>query len=85
MRKLISFLLVLLIFASCAEKVTQTGKASFYSNKFNSQIVPRPDHWGGYIVKPTAIEFWQGRSSRLHDRLRYSAKPEGWTLERLAP
>jgi pyridoxamine 5'-phosphate oxidase len=58
---------------------------AFYSNKFNAQEVPRPDHWGGYIVKPTAIEFWQGRSSRLHDRLRYSAKPEGWNLERLAP
>lgn len=56
-----------------------------YSHKFNTLEVPRPDHWGGYIVKPTAIEFWQGRSSRLHDRLRYSAKSEGWTLERLAP
>ncbi|MEI8073121.1 MAG: pyridoxamine 5'-phosphate oxidase [Bacteroidota bacterium] len=57
----------------------------FYSNKFNAQIVPRPEHWGGYIVKPTAIEFWQGRSSRLHDRLRYSNTSEGWKLERLAP
>jgi pyridoxamine 5'-phosphate oxidase len=57
----------------------------FYSNKFNAQEVPRPDHWGGYIVKPTTIEFWQGRSSRLHDRLRYSVQPEGWKLERLAP
>jgi pyridoxamine 5'-phosphate oxidase len=56
-----------------------------FTKKFNEQEVPRPDHWGGYIVKPTAIEFWQGRSSRLHDRLRYSAKPEGWKLERLAP
>ena len=58
---------------------------TLYSNKFNDQNVPRPEHWGGYIVKPIAIEFWQGRSSRLHDRLRYSAKPEGWKLERLAP
>ncbi len=57
----------------------------FYSNKFNSQIVPRPDHWGGYIVKPTAIEFWQGRSSRLHDRLRYSKITDSWKIERLAP
>lgn len=57
----------------------------FYSNKFNAQIVPRPDHWGGYIVKPTAIEFWQGRSSRLHDRLRYSKIAEAWKIERLAP
>lgn len=57
----------------------------FYSNKYNAQIVPRPDHWGGYIVKPTAIEFWQGRSSRLHDRLRYSKIADAWKIERLAP
>ena len=57
----------------------------FYSNKFNAQIVPRPEHWGGYIVKPTAIEFWQGRSSRLHDRLRYTKIAESWQIERLAP
>ncbi len=57
----------------------------YYSNKFNAQMVPRPDHWGGYIVKPTAIEFWQGRSSRLHDRLRYTKVADNWKLERLAP
>jgi pyridoxamine 5'-phosphate oxidase len=56
-----------------------------YTHKFKDLEVPRPAHWGGYIVKPTAIEFWQGRSSRLHDRLRYSVKSEGWKLERLAP
>ena len=57
----------------------------YYSNKFNAQMVPRPDHWGGYIVMPTAIEFWQGRSSRLHDRLRYTKVADNWKLERLAP
>jgi len=56
-----------------------------YTHKFHAQEVPRPDHWGGYIVKPTAIEFWQGRSSRLHDRLKYSVTSNGWKLERLAP
>jgi pyridoxamine 5'-phosphate oxidase len=56
-----------------------------FTNKFINEEVPRPEHWGGYIVKPTAIEFWQGRSSRLHDRLRYTAISEGWKLERLAP
>ena len=56
-----------------------------YSNKFNAQEVPRPEHWGGYIVKPTSIEFWQGRSSRLHDRLRYTAIENNWKIERLAP
>jgi len=46
---------------------------------------PRPPHWGGYRVAPRAIEFWQGRADRLHDRLLYVRKPAGWTLERLAP
>ena len=48
--------------------------------------VPRPDHWGGYIVKPVMIEFWQGRPGRLHDRLQYSLNEDGqWKIERLAP
>lgn len=46
---------------------------------------PRPPHWGGYRVAPQAIEFWQGRADRLHDRLLYRRSPGGWTLERLAP
>ncbi|MCS3755730.1 pyridoxamine 5'-phosphate oxidase [Salinibacter ruber] len=49
--------------------------------------IPRPSHWGGYVVRPTEVEFWQGRPNRLHDRLRYRrSDPAGdWTLERLAP
>lgn len=49
--------------------------------------IPRPTHWGGYVVRPLQIEFWQGRPNRLHDRLRYrrSDPDEAWTLERLAP
>ena len=48
--------------------------------------VPRPPHWGGYRVVPVAVEFWQGRPDRLHDRLRYRRLESGtWTLERLAP
>ena len=48
--------------------------------------VPRPENWGGYIVKPTLIEFWQGRRSRLHDRICYIKQENGtWKIERLAP
>jgi len=47
---------------------------------------PRPPHWGGYVVIPEAIEFWQGRPSRLHDRIVYTRQPEGgWKIARLAP
>lgn len=48
--------------------------------------VPRPPHWGGYRVKPAAIEFWQGQENRLHDRLRYRLQENGsWVIERLGP
>jgi pyridoxamine 5'-phosphate oxidase len=46
---------------------------------------PRPPHWGGYRVVPREIEFWQGRSDRLHDRLLYRSKGDNWTIERLSP
>jgi pyridoxamine 5'-phosphate oxidase len=56
-----------------------------YSLKYGDKV-PRPPHWGGYRVRPTTIEFWQGRDNRLHDRLRYRLQDDGsWLIERLAP
>ncbi len=57
-----------------------------YSEKFPNENVPRPDFWGGYNLKPNTIEFWQGRPSRMHDRILYSKNKNGsWIIERLAP
>ncbi len=47
--------------------------------------IPRPDHWGGYRVVPDYLEFWQGRSSRLHDRITYKKEAGSWKIERIAP
>lgn len=67
------------------ERLTAETEARFAA----SGTVPRPAHWGGYLVRPVTVEFWQGRRSRLHDRLRYR-RPDGttggdWVIERLAP
>ena len=51
---------------------------------YEHKDIPRPAHWGGYIVKPISIEFWQGRPSRLHDRIRYRLEKDQWIKERLA-
>ncbi|WP_235906064.1 pyridoxamine 5'-phosphate oxidase [Ginsengibacter hankyongi] len=57
-----------------------------YSEKFSDKEINRPPHWGGYILKPNLIEFWQGGPGRLHDRLRYIInEKDSWIIERLAP
>ena len=57
-----------------------------FQRQYENQEVPRPPHWGGFRVIPQEIEFWQGRSSRLHDRLRYTLVDNGnWKIERLSP
>jgi pyridoxamine 5'-phosphate oxidase len=56
------------------------------ASRFQDQTpLPRPPHWGGYVLRPTRVEFWQGRPSRLHDRLVYERAGEGWKISRLAP
>lgn len=61
-----------------------TNRFEEYKNKFGNDI-PRPPHWGGFVVKPTTFEFWQGRPNRLHDRLYYTQQNQNWKIERLAP
>lgn len=53
--------------------------------KYEGKEIPRPPHWGGYIVIPTDFEFWQGRSSRLHDRIIYSKSEDNWDIKRINP
>nr|WP_297309344.1 pyridoxamine 5'-phosphate oxidase [uncultured Flavobacterium sp.] len=53
--------------------------------EFEGKEIPRPEHWGGFLVEPVSIEFWQGRANRLHDRIRYTLNDFDWKIERLAP
>ncbi|MCG9971795.1 pyridoxamine 5'-phosphate oxidase [Christiangramia crocea] len=60
-------------------------KLAGLERKFENKDVPLPSYWGGYLVKPLTIEFWQGRRNRLHDRILYSLEETNWKFERLAP
>jgi pyridoxamine 5'-phosphate oxidase len=54
--------------------------------EWEGKEIPRPDNWGGFLVRPISVEFWQGRPNRLHDRIRYTVQEDyNWTIERLAP
>jgi pyridoxamine 5'-phosphate oxidase len=56
-----------------------------FEKEYEGKDVPRPPHWGGYVIVPDYVEFWQGRKSRLHDRFVYSKSDNNWEIKRLAP
>ncbi|MFD1315565.1 pyridoxamine 5'-phosphate oxidase [Namhaeicola litoreus] len=61
-------------------------KLLFYGKKYENKEIPRPPHWGGFLVRPISIEFWQGRPNRMHDRIRFELQEDyNWKIERLAP
>lgn len=62
-----------------------TNEVERIEELYKNEKIPMPDNWGGYILKPNAIEFWQGRSSRLHDRFLYEKVDGTWNISRLAP
>jgi len=66
-------------------KVVEDAFVHFTEKFKDLEVIPKPEHCGGYNIKPTSIEFWQGRPSRLHDRLRYSLENSNWKIERLSP
>ena len=68
-----------------ADRATLEIRMADAAARFTAEPMTRPPHWGGYLVTPAWIEFWQGRANRLHDRLRYHRAGDGWTIERLAP
>jgi pyridoxamine 5'-phosphate oxidase len=61
------------------------SRIEFYTTKFKNKSIPRPTYWGGYLIRPNLIEFWQGQPSRLHDRIQYELIDGVWQTDRLAP
>lgn len=68
-----------------ARKVLEQREQEFSEKFANQDVVPRPAHWGGYRLQPDCVEFWQGRPSRLHDRIVYALEGQNWKIKRLAP
>lgn len=62
-----------------------TDKLNSFDEKYKDKDIPRPDHWGGFIVIPSSIEFWQGHDGRLHDRLKFEKENDNWVMKRLSP
>jgi pyridoxamine 5'-phosphate oxidase len=61
------------------------GRLADAERQFPGDDVPRPEYWGGYVLRPAAIEFWEGRTNRLHDRELFTRTADGWTARRLSP
>jgi pyridoxamine 5'-phosphate oxidase len=69
-----------------ADRATLDRKWDEYEAKYADKEIPKPAYWGGYVLRPERVEFWQGRPNRLHDRFRYTRQPnDQWLLERLSP
>jgi pyridoxamine 5'-phosphate oxidase len=71
--------------APVASREALESRVREFEARFAGGPVPRPPHWGGYRLTPELLEFWQGRPSRLHDRLRYRRQGRAWKMERLSP
>jgi pyridoxamine 5'-phosphate oxidase len=67
------------------DRAALEARLSEVTRRYDGREVPRPPAWGGFRVVPDSVEFWQGHADRLHDRLRYRRRGEGWMVERLAP
>ena len=69
-----------------ASRAVLEDKLKALEKEYEGKEIPRPNYWGGYLVRPVSIEFWQGRPNRLHDRIRYTLQEDfDWKIERLAP
>ena len=71
--------------AVVADRATLERTFAEQQERWAGREVKRPDHWGGYRVRPDTVEFWQGRPDRLHDRIRYRREQDSWVVERRAP